>query len=1569
LQLFHIFNVNSLLKTKETITMIKSVLKIAIKTLVIFYFVFFISQNSYSQCTVPTAAGVSNCGKGSVVLNASGNTGPYSWYDAATDGVFYTHDASFTTPYLNRTDTFYVGGNSTGTTNDALTFDGVNDYVAIQGKHYSDPGEINQITVEAWVKTTVSGANWYDNWAIIDFDRSEFYCFYVNGSTGVVGFATTDNGGALDDFDAVTAVNDGSWHHIAAVYDGTNKMIYVDGVLDSTDLNPHGGLPLGKGTNIRYGFIGDGSEASTYNGTRNGYYYQGDIDEVRVWNTARTASEISSNRNSCLSGPQTYLDMYYRMDGSGTTLTDYSGNGYNGTLYNMGTPWITTGPNLTNCPDCESTRTMVIATILPVPQPNLGNDTCVTDSLVLDAGAQFSGYLWNTGETTQTIKVGASGFYSVDVDSTGTTCTGTDGISISLLIEPDGIDTFRCGPGSLDLELRNANSNLDYYWYDAAVGGTTVGTGTTFTTPSLSSTTSYYVAEVDNNPTTDALALDGSDDYVAIQNMVYNGTSYTELTVEAWVKTTDGSDQIIASFDRSEYWRLEINGSGAGTGQVGFDIYTSAGILDFGSTTTVNDGNWHHIAAVYNNGTAQIYIDGVLDVSTTMGTSFGRGTTRYGFLGVGSEAPSFDGTKGPNNYFNGDIDEVRVWSVARNISQIQSYKDQCLSGAEAGLEAYYKMEDGSGSSTLSDHSNNSNNGTLMNMNTSTAWISTGQDIDCSCGESPRDTVVASIETVPSVNLGNDTCANAAFNLDAGSGFTSYLWQDGSTAQTLNANTSRLYWVEVTQAGTQCKGNDSIAVSIGTSIAPTATDSSRCGPGSIDLKATSPAIIHWWDQSSGGTLLGNGTTLTVGPLSSDSVFYMSSDDESTDALTFNGTSDYVAIQNKNYNTAGSISALTVEAWIKTSFTGGGSYDNWSIVDFDRSEYYNMWVDGATGYVSFSTMDNAGTQDDFAGTTAVNDNAWHHIAVVYDGTDKRIYVDGVLDATKTNPHSGNNLGSGVTRYGFIGDGSEATAFNGTRNNFYFEGDIDEVRIWNVARTATEINNNKSVCLVGNETGLELYYRMDEGSGSTLTDYAGSNNATLYSGTSWITTGQAFNCSTCASSGRKAVTATVFTDLTGITTNSSCPGDGGSEIYLEATGGSGSFDYRETNGVFGYSGSFQAGTTTKTVPNGGNYNIEAKDENGCIANITGLTTQAIPSNISSANGSNAGCIVPQKNDWFYIKDASSNAIVALNSANTSLGLVNANVYVDGNAGIYHGFAYMKRHFVVQTQNTPTASVKVRLYYTDAELTNLISAANSTADVNDDLSSASQLGATKYEGPTEDGTLDTTDATLMEFINQNLNSSQFGDKYIEISTSSFSEFWMHASALNSALPIELLSFNAKVMNKHVQLYWTTATETNNDFFTIQRSVDGVTFEDVLIVKGAGNSNSIINYSAIDKNPLSGISYYRLMQTDYDGTTSISNTIIVNRKNQNGDISLSIYPNPSTGAFNIILDGFNSFEDVELSMRNMTGAQVLNTKYKMNQDGNNKAEINLTSQLPSGIYILIARSNSMTITQRVIIR
>ncbi|MCO6500019.1 MAG: T9SS type A sorting domain-containing protein [Vicingus serpentipes] len=158
------------------------------------------------------------------------------------------------------------------------------------------------------------------------------------------------------------------------------------------------------------------------------------------------------------------------------------------------------------------------------------------------------------------------------------------------------------------------------------------------------------------------------------------------------------------------------------------------------------------------------------------------------------------------------------------------------------------------------------------------------------------------------------------------------------------------------------------------------------------------------------------------------------------------------------------------WVKTTYNHTTYSKNWSMLDFDRSEYFNVYVHG-DGRAAFSTCgsgvvkaSSTGIDDFFAGSAGqLNDGNWHHIAAVYDGTDKYLYIDGVLAATKNNPHQGAKLGTGTTRYGFIGDGSEANSFNGSRNNIYYEGQYDEIRFSETAFSAdwiaTEYENQNS------------------------------------------------------------------------------------------------------------------------------------------------------------------------------------------------------------------------------------------------------------------------------------------------------------------------------------------------------------------------------------------------------------------------------------------------------------------------------------------------------------------------------
>ena len=159
-------------------------------------------------------------------------------------------------------------------------------------------------------------------------------------------------------------------------------------------------------------------------------------------------------------------------------------------------------------------------------------------------------------------------------------------------------------------------------------------------------------------------ALNMAGGYAAIQNLSYANTDLTEVTVCAWIRTSSSADQYIVSFDRNEYYRLEIGGSGGGPGQVSWDVMTSSGQIDYGSITRVDDGAWHHLCGVYNAGTLTIYIDGSPEPSATGGATYGSGNTRFGFIGANSEATSYNGSRGGGSPVAGDIDDVRIYSRA-----------------------------------------------------------------------------------------------------------------------------------------------------------------------------------------------------------------------------------------------------------------------------------------------------------------------------------------------------------------------------------------------------------------------------------------------------------------------------------------------------------------------------------------------------------------------------------------------------------------------------------------------------------------------------------------------------------------------------------------------------------------------------------------------------------------------------------------------------------------------------------------------------------------------------------------
>ncbi|NHJ25794.1 MAG: hypothetical protein EAX89_14530 [Candidatus Lokiarchaeota archaeon] len=175
----------------------------------------------------------------------------------------------------------------------SLSFNGNNQYLGIEGKNYNTVGAISQLTVCLWFQTSFIGSSYNDNWAFFDYDRSEYFNFYIRGDNGQLGFSSARSG--IDDFYSNTGtLNDGDWHFGVAVYDGIDKYIFIDpssGQWDARDLNSHSGLAIGTGT-LRYGIIGDGSEATSVGTPRNNIYYQGLMDEIRYFERALSGKEI-----------------------------------------------------------------------------------------------------------------------------------------------------------------------------------------------------------------------------------------------------------------------------------------------------------------------------------------------------------------------------------------------------------------------------------------------------------------------------------------------------------------------------------------------------------------------------------------------------------------------------------------------------------------------------------------------------------------------------------------------------------------------------------------------------------------------------------------------------------------------------------------------------------------------------------------------------------------------------------------------------------------------------------------------------------------------------------------------------------------------------------------------------------------------------------------------------------------------------------------------------------------------------------------------------------------------------
>ncbi|MFZ6001109.1 MAG: hypothetical protein ACOYW3_11415 [Bacteroidota bacterium] len=170
-----------------------------------------------------------------------------------------------------------------------------------------------------------------------------------------------------------------------------------------------------------------------------------------------------------------------------------------------------------------------------------------------------------------------------------------------------------------------------------------------------------------------------------------------------------------------------------------------------------------------------------------------------------------------------------------------------------------------------------------------------------------------------------------------------------------------------------------------------------------------------------------------------------------------------------------------------------------------------------------------------------------------------------------------------------------------------------------------------------------------------------------------------------------------------------------------------------------------------------------------------------------------------------------------------------------------------------------------------------------------------------------------------------------------SFSPFIIATSSTTNPLPITLLYFKAESESESTVLSWKTATEINNAEFQVERSADGRRFDVIGRVPGAGSSRIPTSYSLIDHHPLPGVSYYRLKQVDFDGTSTTFDIVRVN--NTERQIDFYVYPNPAAGG--------------TVVRTNYAGPAELIDQYGLTVARFESATQISTAQIPTGVYVL----------------
>ncbi len=195
--------------------------------------------------------------------------------------------------------------------------------------------------------------------------------------------------------------------------------------------------------------------------------------------------------------------------------------------------------------------------------------------------------------------------------------------------------------------------------------------------------------------------------------------------------------------------------------------------------------------------------------------------------------------------------------------------------------------------------------------------------------------------------------------------------------------------------------------------------------------------------------------------------------------------------------------------------------------------------------------------------------------------------------------------------------------------------------------------------------------------------------------------------------------------------------------------------------------------------------------------------------------------------------------------------------------------------------------------------------------------------------------------------------------------------SSFGTPLPIELLEFSvSKNSFDEVEVFWISASEKNNDFYEVFRSTNGLSYELLGKVDGAGNSSSALQYTFIDTEPIGGTVYYKLRQTDFDGTFEEFDPIVMQVElSASKECVLTVYPNPCPGQCKVKLSDCDSdLPELRLMVTDATG-HVVNQIYQTSElEYGFDLILDKNNNLKPGVYIISGTKGNRSFSDKVII-